>query len=648
MIDDPGSGFLTSFQDPHRTPNGKVLIDSHAFISSTTQDASVTINSSNKYTQKFSLSTGVSGKKFEVFLSRNSGEDSIIDCRILNDTGGGLPDTGSVVAEGTVHDLFNKRPAWYTCQFSTSFSLSSSTDYWIELDASGDTEFLWYKDSTVTGVDYTLNDVTLTTDQSLIFKIVSSTDSENRYELPNLMSYSINMADKAGNQTASIQLSNISDIYDEAQPVRHIISRDKEVFVSIGNGITDLTLRTHLVDSFVTGETISTLRTLDKSSKLIDKDVLFKSSFIGSDYSDIIIDLLKQAGLIEGDQLFADEGLLADAGLFADTSTALIQNSGETMPTTGTLSGRLLDAIRKISDAINFEFFFNNEGIPVFSERRTTFPTDYTFDQGIEILRSEISINESKKNMFTRLLAHNGQTSDGASPNTNTATLLKTFSGTVLANERSISLIFSYSTTPVLLAFVENLKTDQETSLKEIIRTVDSITVEVRNNNYPSATGDYEFEIHGSTISNDDAALLIIEKTNTDSVIDNGIIDYNVENDLFDSQTDLNKYVDRLLLLNSNPREFFKVKTRGIPLLENSDIVAFLHDKIDSRFIYKITNQLITFKSGRYDTAYTVEKYPFLAGDSVSSLYLYADDGHVADDGLSADSELTARQSTYV
>ena len=43
-----------------------------------------------------------------------------------------------------------------------------------------------------------------------------------------------------------------------------------------------------------------------------------------------------------------------------------------------------------------------------------------------------------------------------------------------------------------------------------------------------------------------------------------------------------------------------------------------------------------------------VEKLPFLEGQTLNTIFLYADDGHDADNGLLADSEIRSRQVTYV
>jgi len=647
MIPEPTSGFTDSFQAPYRNPIGKGKINSHIFLSSDKQDGSVQIDSSNKYAQSFTSSTTFNTRVFYFFISRFSGDDSDVDIKIMADNSG-LPDTGVVLAQSVLHNLNNLRPRWYKVQLDSSLTITASTKYWIEISTTGDTNILWYKDSTKTGEDYVLNDTVKTTDQSLIFRIKSLLSPDNLYTIPSLLDYQLSIQSRLDVYNAQLTVSNTDGRYNEAQPLRHLLSEGQEVTFSIGNTFNDLSMYTFIIDSHTTGTSISSITLLSKHSKLINQNILFKSSFISSDYGNVVADIIQQSKLSQGQNIYADSALLADSGLFSDTGTSEIDQTSTFFPTQGTLAGSLMDAIRKIEQVTGFKFGFTPEGKPKFKKIPSIVNSIFTLDYKLHILRNGISNFETKNTIFNRLLADNNQTSDGNIVNLNTATLLTSQTSSI-AN-RSKLITFNYASSPTLRVEVKDLNIDETTTIKEVNRGVDSITIEIFNNNYPSSSGNYSFEIYGSTVSNDDPSLLIREKAKWNSLNTEGIIDYSVTNNLFDSVSEINQFSDRYMLYNAFPRDVFKLQTRGIPIIEVGDVIKVDHPEIDSRFIYKVTETIINYSNSprKYDVTYTIEKYPFLDGQSISTIYLYADNGNLADGGLNADSEQTADFNTYI
>ena len=134
-----------------------------------------------------------------------------------------MPDTGTILGQSTIHNLTNLRPRWYKIEFSSVISLTSSTSYWLELKAVGDTEFLWYKNTDVTGVDYILNNSTLTNDESFIIKIKSLSGDDNFFELPQMESYNLQLNERLQADSGSFKLVNHNSYYDEKQPLRQFI-----------------------------------------------------------------------------------------------------------------------------------------------------------------------------------------------------------------------------------------------------------------------------------------------------------------------------------------------------------------------------------------------------------------------------------------
>ena len=368
MITDPSPGFTTKFNSPSIDISGKVLIDSHIQLSANTQDGSETLNSSNVYAQEFIAESTYNSQEMFVFLSRSDGEDNIIDVKIMADSAG-MPDTGTILGQATIHNLTNLRPRWYKIEFSSVISLTSSTSYWLELKAVGDTEFLWYKNTDVTGVDYILNNSTLTNDESFIIKIKSLSGDDNFFELPQMESYNLQLNERLQADSGSFKLINHNSYYDEKQPLRHLLIDDAECQVQVTNNIDSLTMKTLLIDSVSKGNSDVTIKLLGKQSKLLNQDLLFKSDYIGEDYGNVVRDLIKQSKVVQGNTLYADSGLDADDGLFADSGTGIINLTGKTFPSQGTLEGKIIDGIRKIEQVTNYEFKFDNLGNPTFKAK---------------------------------------------------------------------------------------------------------------------------------------------------------------------------------------------------------------------------------------------------------------------------------------
>ena len=111
----------------------------------------------------------------------------------------------------------------------------------------------------------------------------------------------------------------------------------------------------------------------------------------------------------------------------------------------------------------------------------------------------------------------------------------------------------------------------------------------------------------------------------------------------------LKRFLDEVLLYNSSPREFLRIGTIGIPVIQNMDIVSILHPKIREDFIYKVQSQSIQFSNEpiQLKIDYELERYPFLLGDSISSSFFYFDSGESFDSGLFLDSEINAYQKIY-
>ena len=619
MISEPAAGFNASFESSFRTPAGKAEIYSHNYITSLVKTDYVIVDSENKIASSFCPMLNFNCSYIDIFLSRNSGGDDLINAKILEDNEN-APDQDNILGECALFADINRRPNWYQLKFSF-IEFEESKTYWLELSCSGDTQLKWYTNSD-TSLNLILNDNTITQATGALIKTKSLNTNSNVFEIPSLLSYSINSSDKLGNDQATIKIANTNGYYDEGQPLRHLLIQDKEIQLSISNGDSELVLCTLLVDSHIKGSTQNTIKLLGKYSRLLGQEALFKSSYIGLDYSEIVSDLIQQSGLNVGNTIYADTGLYADDGLFSDQDSGTLNKTDINFPQNGTLSGTIADCISKIEQATNHVFKFNNLGIPKLTPRKTSFEPEYTFSQNSTILRQQLTINESKKNLFNRVLITNDLTSDGNQLNIDQATELEEYTGTLDANTRYLDITHDYITSPIVRADIKNTSETDDTSLKELERSTSSITIRVQNLNYPNSSGDYSFSISGSLVLNSQDDLLISEKARPSPFEKDSVIDYTLTNSLFETTEQLDDYAQRILLFNSSAREFFDVQTRGYPSIENGDCVQFDHPSVNEEFIYKITGQEIQYKNEprQYLTRYTCEKYPFLKGETIDTL----------------------------
>ena len=81
-------------------------------------------------------------------------------------------------------------------------------------------------------------------------------------------------------------------------------------------------------------------------------------------------------------------------------------------------------------------------------------------------------------------------------------------------------------------AILRNLDTDDDTDFVEDSRTAESITLTVRNLNFPTGAATYSIELVGSLVANDAASLIVVEKAQGESLQREGLIDYQIDNDL--------------------------------------------------------------------------------------------------------------------
>lgn len=408
---EPAQGFNASMEADVRVVKFKVAIDSHTIITSTDRDSYVLGDSSNTLSSSFTTSSALTTKVFSVFLSRDSGTDSDIDVRILGDNAGS-PDTGNVIGSSFLLNFNNTRPDWYDIEFESALVLSASTKYWIELSFTGNTNVRWYKDSTATGFDYAVN-ATVTNDETLIFKIRDINSQNNEFELEEFVEYQLNPTEKYQNDAATIILDNSDKKYNEGQPKRHLLKSGTRMSFYIGNDTTYLKMRTLQINDFKFQKNQISIILYGPHVKLIKQDVIFKTSYIGMDYSDVIIDLLEQADIPAGNPLYADNGLLADDGLFADTGTLNIERTGINFPANGTLEGSIADAISKIEQVTNFKFSYDSDGNAVFKRNKisltSTVNENFIFSENDHILDRRINVNDSVKNMFNRIIINNGR-----------------------------------------------------------------------------------------------------------------------------------------------------------------------------------------------------------------------------------------------
>lgn len=648
MLTEPSTGFTASLEKNIRTPTGKItVLQCAAYLNSQKQDGYVVVDSSNTYSQKINLSSSINLKFIDFFLSRDSGAETVFDVRILADLSG-APNTSSVLGVSYISDLGNYRPGWYRAEFASAISIASGTTYWIELSCGSNIALRWYKNS-LSGDGYYLNNSTHTSSQALCLKLLDGQTANNEFTLPYLMDFNFNHTEKFESDNASASFSNLFSYYDEAQPLRHILISGEELKFYIGNGTDYLSKGTFLINDvqLVAGKTIS-LSLLGKQALLIDQNVVFLSNYVGQDFSDVAYDILKQSG-VTGTPNYLDSGWTLDSGVFLDSGVANITQSGKSFPATGTIEGSVSDAIQKIAAAINFIFYYDQNGIPTFVPRNIDSNPVFRLSSTRHIRFSELSISESKQDFFNRLRVDNQQTSDGMNISLAPATLIGNFSAPMTATTKTTVVVVPYATSPIIGAYFVNNNTTY-TKITEIGRSVNSITLLVSNIRYPDNDTTYDFDVYGSEIQNNDAGLFVEEVAHLRNLSKDGVRDYSITNNLFPGLANIQDFAKELLIYNSTSREFATIGTIGVPVLETRDVIGIDHPHINQDFIYRIQTEEVSFSNTQKElrATYGLEKYPYLLGQSISSLFFRLDDGETLDSGEVLDSDTTTVQRLYV
>lgn len=648
MLTEPVSGFAASFEELVRTPKARVNVASHYMLTTSTQNGYVTVNSSNTWAQKIVISEEIELDAIDFFVSRVSVASESVNVRLLGDDTG-LPDAGDVIASGFLARLRNRRPRWYRLSLKTQPTLSAGT-YWVELSADGDTEFLWHANSDVTGSGYCLNATTVTSDAALVMKILSSDTDLNTYTLPSIEGLQVNITDKFDSDSGSITISNLDGLYDEGQPIRAIIKSGELLKIQIGNGSNWITKTTMIIDegSQTIGKQFS-VNLLGKKTRLLTQSVQMKASYVGQDFSDVVYDLLNQISATFQPIGFLDSGFDLDDGVFLDSGDVNIQATGLTFPAFGTLEGSISEAIEKICDATGFIFYYDQDGTPNFVARPLSYTPVFTLSESKHILHSELNINESKMAMANRIRVDNDQTSNGAPVDAAGATLLSNKSGTLDASTPSTLIYVPYDSPPIVLASVVN-EFPVNTRVIEIARYASAITLFVQNLKYPNEAVDYSVNVYGSAVTNNDAGLLIDERSSGNFLQEDGIRDLVVTNNLFSDQATLSGYLDRLIVFNGYPRDFCSVGTIGVPVLEVRDMIAIDHDNVRDDFIFRIVSESISFRNGpcQLRISYDIERLPFLQGGENTPFSFYLDSGESLDSGLFLDPGILAANQFYI
>ena len=628
MITEPVAGFTDSFSNRIQSPYVQVFIKSHSYITKDSYDYSMLANSANHVKQRYAPTSDTSLTKIEFLISRYSMfSESILVKIYKTDSSGANPQLYNGFSK-PIYDLNNKKNEWYSVDIDTPFLLEAVTGsqfYWISLECQGDTEVKLFA-SSLQGSSIMVGN-TVTANTCICMKL-STSESSNMYEIKSVMSGSIGITNMFDSDTASFTISKLSGKYKDGTPIRTIFEVGKEVTMRICMGSDCIDKGTFIIDSVSDSKKNTlTFNLSGKQTVLINQDAVFKEDFIGKDYALVVKDLLMQSKAYNG---------------------VTIPLTGILFPSQGTLSGKIIDCINKICNAIGYKFYINEQGEPVFIQNTINMTPIFTLREDTNIFLNGVTSNFTINDSFNRCLINNGVTSDGLEMKLSEQALkIENNSGNIEENVVQKDVIAFYPNN-VLYASVQN-NTPDNVYIEELSRSTRHILLKLSNKKYP-ASATYDIDFFGNVIENDFENLIVEERLNSQFLKKTNLVsDYTETNNLISTKKQAYTYADRLLFYNSYAKEELTVNGLCIPTLQNNDIIKIVHQDINPDFLFKIKSQNISFmnESGDLNCVYTLERSQILDGGDDLSKFIYWDGEKDFDGEILYGANLSNYNNTY-
>jgi hypothetical protein len=606
MINDPTPGFTDSFSNRIQSPSVRVFIKSHDYLTKDYYDDVIVANASTHVKQKFTTPDDIHITKIEFLISRNSMfSESILIKIYKTDTNGNNPQLYNGFSK-PIYDLNNKKNEWYSIETDTPFLLEAVTGnqfYWISLECQGDTEVSLFS-GTLQNSSIMVGSSILQ-DKCVCMKL-SKSESNNMYEITSVMSGSIGITNMFDSDTASFTISKLSWKYKDGSPLRSIFEVGKEVTMRVFMGDYYIDKGTFIIDSVSDSKKNTlTFNLSGKQTVLVNQDAVFKEYFIGIDYSLVVTDLLIQSKMY---------------------TNVNIPLTGILFPQQGTLSGKIIDCINKICNAIGYKFYIDEQGEPVFTQNTINLVPVFTLREDTNIFLNGVSSSFTINDSFNRCLINNGMTSDGEEIKTSEVAVKVDSKIGYIEQDVVQKDIISFYPSNVLYASIQN-NTPDNVYIEELSRNTRYMLLKILNKKYPASVS-YDIDFFGNVIENDFEELIVEERVNSQFLKKTNLVsDYTETNNLISTKKQAYVYADRLLFYNSYSKEELTVNGLCIPTLQNNDIIKMVHQDINQNFLFKIKSQNISFmnESGDLNCVYTLERLQILDGGGDLSKFIYWD-----------------------
>lgn len=193
-------------------------------------------------------------------------------------------------------------------------------------------------------------------------------------------------------------------------------------------------------------------------------------------------------------------------------------------------------------------------------------------------------VGQDNDGLITRCTATNDEdgalTSDGNPLETDFYQSLGTAAGNCAAGAKTKDVTIAFVDKPVMYLQVSDAESDCEITAIDIdcgtSAVAGSITITLRNKNYPSAQGDYDLSVSGCPVLNASANVHIGETINPQSWRTYGKFSQRIDNKIIGSKADAEALADAVIAEKGTPIERVSAEARGVVDIYPDDIVRLV------------------------------------------------------------------------
>lgn len=555
-------------------------------------------NNHKRVAQKFVCPTSFTCASVQVMMKGASTNTGKIVVEIQTDNAG--EPSGTAVANASRSDVdavVYATQKWYTITFNGTVGLVAGTVYWLVVkgdDTTADTTYIAaddrggndeaglytleygiygtfkYGDGTKYGSSWA-SDWTATS-YVLCCRLVSATEAENIQTITEMISWESTRDKDIACYSFDAQLVNKNYQYSLGQIYSDYLSAGKKIYCYLGLEVSSkpvyyLAFLGETDNSDASGDIVS-MQARCLMKKLLDHRQTF-SGLGATAYEDIIQSVASNAGITAYD--LRATGKTSIAGLKLQEITAY-------------------DACEKVREAtIDRMQFYNTETLTTTARAKATVSeaTVPTYELADDDFIVEASVNEVNDKLVNRATVTNDEdgetTTDGNPLDIDDYQTVGTEAGSLLATERTKDIVVTLTENPVMYTAVNDAESDCEITAVDIdcgtSAAVGSVTITLRNKNYPSDAGDYDLTVNACPVLNASATTHIGETLGIVSWNAYGKYPQRFDNKIIASKANAEALADAIVAEKGEPIQQASLTSRGIVDIYPDDIIRVVEGR---------------------------------------------------------------------